>query len=305
MLRVITSLTMALASLSAAAATLPPCNYARVGSQQCSIVVQGVTRTLMLHVPASYRKGNPLLVALHGSPGFYWQPDAQWSAKLDSVGAIGIYPQALPNSTGHQVWSYHDPTRPDDITFFRTIIAAVQSHFFPDPKRIYLTGFSAGGGMAFGAGKDMPDVLAAIAPVEAVGSAYPIPAKGPVAVVMLQGSADTMGRLCGFPPKPNPPSFDANFDFWAKNNKCSSFNAAPVCTNGTFNGTEYRSATGCQANTDVSLYVLVGGRHFWYRVPMTVPPGTMYRPYNQKLNSTTGTYEADVIWDFFLRHPKP
>lgn len=305
MFRVITSLTLALASISAGAATLPSCNYAKRGSQQCSIVVQGVTRTLMLHIPITYRKSNPVVVALHGSPGTYWEPDGQWSRKLDLVGAVGIYPQALPNSTGHQVWSYHDPRRPDDITFFRTIIAAVQSQLFPDPKRIYLTGFSAGGGMAFGAAKDMPDVLAAIAPVEAVGSAYPVPAKAPVAVLMLQGSADSMARLCGWPPSPNPPSFDANFDFWAKNNRCTSFNAPPVCTGGKWNGNELRSATGCQANTDVTLYVLVGGRHFWYWVPFTVPPGTSVRPYNQKLNATTGTYEADIIWDFFLRHPKP
>lgn len=304
MFRVITSLTLALASISAGAATLPPCNYAQRGSQQCSIVVQGVTRTLMLHVPINYRKSNPVVMALHGSPGTYWEPNRQWSAKLDLVGAIGIYPQALPNSSGHQVWSYHDPTRPDDITFFRTIIAAVQAHLFPDPKRIYLTGFSAGGGMTHGAGKDMPDVFAAIAPVEAMGSAYPAPAKAPIPVLMLHGSSSAV-KLCGWPGYVNPPSLDADFDFWAKNNKCTSFNAPPVCSNGQWNGNVYRSATGCQNNSDVTLYVLVGGRHFWYWVPLTVPPGTSVRPYNQKLNSLTGIDEADIIWDFFTKHPKP
>lgn len=37
----------------------------------------------------------------------------------------------------------------------------------------------------------------------------------------------------------------------------------------------------------------------------TIPPGTSVRPYDQKLNSVTGTDEADVIWDFFMKPPKP
>ena len=55
----------------------------------------------------------------------------------------------------------------------------------------------------------------------------------------------------------------------------------------------------------VEQYELIGGIHKWYEVNMKVPPGISTQPYNPKFTTSTGLTTNDIIWDFFVAHPKP
>ncbi|MEI9998131.1 MAG: PHB depolymerase family esterase [Verrucomicrobiota bacterium] len=53
--------------------------------------------------------------------------------------------------------------RVDDVHFFEALLVHLQSALPVDPRRVYLTGFSNGAGMAFTLGAHFADRLAAIA----------------------------------------------------------------------------------------------------------------------------------------------
>jgi polyhydroxybutyrate depolymerase len=300
------------------------CNFQAGGN--CTLVVNGVTRNYRLHTPSRFRaNSSALVIALHGSrgsgPGF--ESYTRLSQKADQVGFAVAYPSALPNSSGATSWNiFYDfgfTNPPDDVAFLRQLITTIQSNLHPDPKKIYVTGFSSGGYMTHRAGVELADLVAAIGVVEgslsdiAVGDTRTVPpAVAPVSVLVLHGSADKVIRLCGLSnSRLVVPSQEDTFNYWAgpSANRCSTLSTPnPLCTadfTGTPTDVYVKSATACKAGTEVRFYQLIGGNHNWYSVPLNVPPGTGSSPYNPKFNAATGIVTNDILWTFFAAHPKP
>ena len=68
-----------------------------------------------------------------------------FSTLADQTGFAVVYPDGLVEpGTGRPDWAYFFNDFTDDVSFFRQLIPALQSSVRPDPKRIYVTGFSAG-----------------------------------------------------------------------------------------------------------------------------------------------------------------
>lgn len=135
---------------------------------QKSIPYENETRTWFEHVPASYNGSNavPLVIALHGaySSGNEFAPRSGWSGVADAKGFIVIYPNGKGN-----VWNswVFDGSKPDDIGFLLKVITQVEATYKIDPRRVYMTGFSNGGGMTSFFTAYHADLLAAIAPMSA------------------------------------------------------------------------------------------------------------------------------------------
>ena len=53
----------------------------------------------------------------------------------------------------------------NDLAFLKTMIELVSKRYATDPKKVFVTGFSNGGSMAFRAGVELSEFLSAIAPV--------------------------------------------------------------------------------------------------------------------------------------------
>ena len=49
------------------------------------------------------------------------------------------------------------------------------------------------------------------------------------------------------------------------------------------------------------FYKLVGGQHDWYTVPMNAPRNS---PFNPDFDARTGDTTDDIVWNFFVTHPK-
>ena len=154
------------------------CNFQTGGD--CSIIVNGVTRKFLLHIPANFQPNkSALVVALHGSQGdgMQMQTQSQLSVKADSVGFAVAYPTGLPSAQGHTLWSvyFNDfafaGTPPDDVAFLRAMISAIQANVHPDAKKIYVAGFSIGGYMTHRAAVELSDLVAAVGVVEGAISA--------------------------------------------------------------------------------------------------------------------------------------
>ena len=137
-------------------------------------------------------KAWPLVLVLHGGPSGRAEDLAlavasQLALGFAQEGAITIYPQAL----GHRVleWNY-----PDECAYLlQTIRHAVRSYHL-DPKRIYLTGHSMGGGGVWSLGGVLNDVWAGVAPISGFYPANPRPDMSLLKAMPLyciQGADDT------------------------------------------------------------------------------------------------------------------
>ncbi len=131
---------------------------------------QGVERTAILYQPAGATRPAPLVIALQG----FGQSTEQLrdTLKLDVVaereGFAVLYPDALEHS-----WSYGRPINQpmptvggetvDDIGFTRALIDELVSRKAVDPARVYVTGMSRGGLMAFTLACALADKIAAAA----------------------------------------------------------------------------------------------------------------------------------------------
>lgn len=123
-------------------------------------VVEGDSRGMYyyLFVPSQYdrAKSYPLIVALHWSSGRGTDMLERWEKAAENKG----YFVACPNSRNPQVWNLGK----EDKDVLR-MVDEIKSVYSIDPKRIFVTGFSAGATYAYYFGLVYPDTFAASAPI--------------------------------------------------------------------------------------------------------------------------------------------
>jgi polyhydroxybutyrate depolymerase len=271
------------------------------------------TRAYLLHVPGNFRlNASGLVIALHGSneSGATFRNRSLLSAKADQAGFAVAYPYALQSpGAGITEWneffnSSFGGTPPDDVGFLRQLIIALQAQLHPDPRRIYVTGFSNGGFMTHRAGIQLSDLIAAIAVVEgsvvSSGSIQGVPAPlGPVSVLMLHGDQDSTVPYCGGQAYA---SQEQSLNYWSAANRCSTADTtAPLCDAQGITSVAEKEASGCARGAEVKFYKLLGGAHDWYTAPMNAPSNS---PFNPKFDARSGDTTNDLVWNFFVTHPK-
>ncbi len=168
------------------------------GDETRTITVGGKSRSFILHVPASYSGSEPapLIVDFHplGGSGPSQRSGSPYPAQVDSEGVIMAFPSGESGPSGG-AWNVGPccVAGVDDVEFARALVADIQKDACIDPKRIYATGFSMGGGMTHYLGCHAADLFAAIAPAafdlleENIDDCKP---SRPVPVVAFRGTSD-------------------------------------------------------------------------------------------------------------------
>jgi feruloyl esterase len=109
---------------------------------------------MMLHVPPRLAKGRPLVVLLHGcgQDARIFAEDAGWTAIAREHRLALLLPQQTFENNRGRCFNWF---RPEDVRrgegevmSIRQMIRHAMSRLGSDPKRIFVAGFSAGGGMA-------------------------------------------------------------------------------------------------------------------------------------------------------------
>lgn len=136
----------------------------QTGKNEFNLEIDSAERNFLIHIPETYsgQEEVPLVFMLHGSTGsgerFY--NISGWVQKADQEGFIAIFPTALEYpieenngrlstkwSSGGLVNDVVPGTKiKDDIPFFHELIDLCVANFAIDDKRIYVSGFSNGGG---------------------------------------------------------------------------------------------------------------------------------------------------------------
>ena len=280
-------------------------------------------RRSMIYIPRGYdaTRPTPVIVVFHGGGG---NPESMVSFaglndKADEAGFIVVYPYGtgrlrnrLLTFNGGNCCGYAMDNNIDDVGFTRAMLDDVATVANVDENRVFATGMSNGGIMAYRVASELADRIAAIAPVGGpMGTEVCSPSR-PVAVMHFHGTADANapfngGQGVGHPLARDRPVFlsvQHSLDQWIKANGCVQPPEVVNLPDAAADGMAVTRTTwrGGKDGTEVVLIEINGGGHTW---PGREPPLEMLGP------STKDISANDLMWDFFLRHarksaePKP
>ena len=221
---------------SAGAGQCPATATATAGEKTESITVGGMTRTFLRHIPTGYTGKTPMPVVIDyhplGGTGMGQKGATSWASVADSQSFIMVWPDGVGGSWNvGRCCSTAQSQNVDDVAFTRAIIMTLETEACVDPKRIYASGCSNGGGMAFKIACDAADVIAAVAPVDfdCVTGAAANPSCGncnparPISEIQYRGTSDTAVPFGGSsgPRGTMFPGAMENFTEWGGINVCA------------------------------------------------------------------------------------
>lgn len=221
-----------------APATCPDTISVQPGDSNESVMVGGMNRTYVLHVPPGYTGETPVPVVIDyhplGGTGSGQKNASGWAALGDQKGFITVLPDGVGNS-----WNVGRCCEAalnqnvDDVAFTRAIIAQLETKACIDLRRIYASGCSNGGGMAYKIACEAGDMIAGVAPVDfdcVVGPTNEDSSGGcdpgrPITQVQFRATGDFAvayeGGQAPIPPTMRFPGAQANFEDWADKNMCT------------------------------------------------------------------------------------
>ena len=277
---------------------------ARPGLSARTITSGGLERCYYLYAPPDYdpARAAPAVFSFHG---FLSNPTSHalitgWHKLADKEGFLVIYPQGtgFPQRwDAGETWGVSDV---DDVEFFTDLIDDLSTIAAVDPARIYVNGFSNGGGMTVHIGCQAAEsvtaigsVAGAIVSMEDCSPSRPVPAMafhGTSDPIVKYGGGDLEGWLLRWAAGlTNAPSYFLGAEdwtaAWAEGNGCDP-TPETIPPQGDVRGTRY---TGCEQDATVVLYTIDGGGHAW--------PAGMPIPF---VGRTTYDINAtEELWEFF------
>lgn len=294
---------------TAGASAAPDAAAVPAGTSSRTVRVDGRERTYRLYRPAGVPLTGPvpLVVMLHGALGSGEQAESAygWNAAADRGGFLVAYPDGLNRAWAVGPECCGAPARDgvDDAGFVIRLAETLTAELPVDPGRVYVTGISNGGMLAYLLAC-RTDVFAAVAPVAAtlLGDC---PTPRPVSLIHIHGDADRTVPYAGGPGRPvnagggklptkvDGPPVPELAARWRAADRCdppARRTDAPVTT------VEAR----CPDGRGVTLITVAGAGHQW--------PGAAPRGNGRLLRldpPSTALDATDTIWRFFQAHPRP
>ena len=138
--------------------------------------VGGWMREWYVYVPENAKNSTnlPVVFANHGYTlnGGVYAGQTDWHKVADEKGFIVVFPSAIPGSISENgnapfpAWNIAmDPTRMDEIEFFKYMLDDLKEHYSIDTGRVYATGHSWGSQMTHVLALNEPEMFAAVAPL--------------------------------------------------------------------------------------------------------------------------------------------
>ena len=280
-------------------------------AEERTLRLGGIKRSYELHLPNGRAPSQPaaLVLVFHGGGGNAANAarTSAMDAKADREGFIAVFPNGsglLPGARLGLTWNAWwccgaaIQNQADDVAFVRALVDAVAREYPVDRKRIYATGLSNGGMLAYRLGCEAGDLFAAIAPVAGALNSEECGEGPKVSVIAFHGMADKHVLFEGGPPLSQydryarrDKSVQFAVDVWTRRNACEGEPALE--RKGSIVHASYRCAEG----TAVELYAIEGGGHSW-------PGGKKGLRFGNLDPPTTEISATDLMWEFFKAHPK-
>ena len=267
-----------------------PLSQEASGTLSVRLEHNGVTRQAILYVPESYNAGGDaaLMLNFHGfgdnAASFMGAADMRALAERD--GFLVAYPQGTtldgsPHWNAAPDWP-DNKSDADDLGFVRALVAEIEGDYPFDSERLYASGFSNGGMMAFALACHASDLVAAVGVVSGQlldGEGVCTPTH-PTAVITLHGTDDFVlpyeGNAGGL-------STQDALDFWVSFNQTATTPEVASENDGdiSIERSIYSSGSG---GVSVEHYRYEGGLHTWFQTGFE------------------GSDASQLVWDFVARH---
>ena len=183
----------------------PPALAQWSGRLELATLSQGqLERTYRVYRPARREARPGLVLDLHSARtnGFREELATRFDGQAERFGWIVVYPDGFAD--GWEPYGCCQHPGVDDVAYLGEIITRLQATDGVDPQRVYVTGLSRGGMMAYRVACELSSRVAAIAPVagnmaDANGDVQSVPCRPdrPVSVLAINGSADTVVPIKG------------------------------------------------------------------------------------------------------------
>lgn len=274
-------------------------------------------RECILHVPKGFdgRRELPLVLMFHGGGGSGRLAliAGDWADKADEVGFFVACPQGVrPHDERRATFlrnpqffnvgagiGYAEEAQVDDRGFVRALLDQLLERLPIERRRIYAAGFSNGASAAFQTAMDLPNRIAAIAPVAGHLWRREPPPSEPVSMIYIIGTADPLNPMAGgvvtspWGKRETRPPIAQSVETWAAWIGCGGEPHLLWERDGV-RSLGYGPAAG---GATVEFTMIADAGHVWpggrdIIAERIAGPGT------DKLNAT------DEIWKFFEAHPK-
>ena len=275
-----------------------------------TMTVDGKARTYTLNLPPTYYTGSDfsLVIALHGGGGdaAQFESTSKLTSKANAAQFIVVYPEGVKSTgvLGARSWNaggccdYAAYNNIDDVNFIRQLIDKLLASYKINPNKVYATGHSNGGMLAYRLACEIPDKIAAIAAngctmvvTQACNPSRPVPVLHMHSVldtkVPYQGGQGVGVGTSGV----FFPSLDFVLNTWSLINTCAP--ARVIIKNSGYTLTQW---SDCSNNVTIQYYLTKDGGHGW---PGGLPGG---------LNSDTPSAVInanDLLWNFFQQYQLP
>ncbi len=316
------------AAVSATRPRLAPMN----GSYRFELRFDGMVRSYRLHVPPEAATGKPLplVLNLHGSTqnAFLQEIQSGMDPSADKNGYLVAYPNGTrvsavltPDPVAKQAqYSWNAGTccglpvthHVNDVGFLEDVIANVASRTPVDLRRVYVTGMSSGGMMAYAMAAEDSNHIAAIASVSGQVELPVIHPTRAVPTMEFHSVDDPIAKWNGTPSK-NPAlrfSVMQGISKWVKADHCAGtphVGQPLVGAVGTVSAGETATLitySYCRSGVEVALWRFTGSGHVWPGSTLNTGPPSSW------ILGGVGRgiilVDADqTMWQFFQRYSTP
>lgn len=281
-----------------------------------SVTLGQLEHRYRLYVPARLVSAAdvPLVISLHGGGTDAANHDV--FTRLRLTAAAEGFALMTPDGYG-QTWNAGTCCAPssafriDHVGAIDAMLDDVATVIAVDDDRVFATGHSNGGMLAYRLACELSERIAAIAPNAAVmmdtdldttppTEVYACQPTRPVPVLHIHGLADRCtpfeGGVSAGVAGGTRKSAAETIDFWVSNNRCT---LAPLLASYSNGAARCEQYSLCQAGANVELCTIEGAGHIW--------PGNGFSPAAGDACGGTGSDDLDAnsyIWEFFRTHPR-
>ena len=273
-----------------------------IGLNNISTTHDNLNRSYQIYVPATYSVTEPipLVFNLHGGASTatgYLNSIGDMRPIADTANFIIIYPQATTDSSGNPTWHLggenSKSTSVDDVGFVSHIIDEVSSIYSVDLERVYVTGFSNGGYLAYEIACLLSNRIAGIGSVAGhmfIDTYNYCDPSHPTPVINIHGTEDFYEGIAGYYLNQN-----LSNRYWTEYNNTDT---DPVIT--------YIENTNTQDGSTVELHSWLNGDNGISVIHYKVMGGGHSYP-NLNPSSSKGYENGDIdsnseIWNFLSRY---
>ncbi len=273
-----------------------------------TLLVNGLTRTYTVNLPPNYfQSANfSLVIALHGGGGdaLQFETTSKLSEKANASRFIVVYPEGVKSTgpLGARSWNagnccaYASDNNINDVAFISKLIDKLTATYKINPKKVYVTGHSNGGMMAYRLACELAGKIAAIAPnASTMVVNQPCNPSRAVPILHMHSVLDThvpykggMGSGVGTQGV-YLPAIDTVLKSWSLKNNCKS-PAQVIINNSSYKLTKW---SNCTNNASLEYYLTQDGGHGW---PGGLPGGPNSDTPSTAINAN------NLLWGFFQQH---